>query len=115
MNIKNNTHHDSEILGLYKSNENLNILLKDKIIVLENIEHWEFTPFTEQNIIFQLNYFSVNNMPSYLVEDYPWLLNYSSLNTLNVLEIVSSVGLSGVAVFSEVKHQPLGCLDGIKG
>ena len=105
MNPIPNAYHDTEILGIYRSSKNLNLLFKESVMVLENIEHWEFSPFAEQNIIFKLNHFSMGDVPSSLVEDYPWL--YCSDKTLNVLEIDSSVGLHGVAVFSDVKIEPL--------
>jgi len=106
MNLVNDTFHDIEILGIYRSFKNLNLLLEDKTIILENIKYWEFTAFAEQNIIFNVNYFNVNNVPSYLIEEYQWISNYKSLNTLNIIEIDSSVGLNGVAIFSNLKIVP---------
>ena len=34
------------------------------MMVLENIEHWEFSLFAEQNIIFKLNHFSIDDVPT---------------------------------------------------
>ncbi len=101
-----NTYHDTEILGIYRNAKNLNLLFENSMMVLENIEYWEFSPFSEQNIIFKLNHFSIDDVPSYLMEEYPWLLNYCSDKTLKVLEIDSSVGLHGVAVFLDMKIEP---------
>jgi len=92
--------HDIEILGIYK---NLNILLDNRIIALKDIKYWEFTPFDYQNIIFELNYFNIKNVPAFLEEEYDWISNYKSLSNLNLIEIKSSVGLSGVAIFSDLK------------
>ena len=95
--------HDIEILGIYKNLNNLNILLDNRIIVLKGIKYWEFTPFDYQNIIFELNYFNIKNVPVFLEEEYDWISNYKSLSNLNLIEIKSSVGLSGVAIFSDLK------------
>ena len=103
MNLVNNTFHDSEILGIYKNTKNLNIFLHDKTIVLKDIQYWEFTPFAEQNIIFNINYFNIKDTPAYLVNEYPWISNFQSLGSLNIIEIESSVGMFGVAVFSNLK------------
>ncbi len=103
--LKNDTCHDMEILGIYRNSKNLNILLADRIIVLENIKHWEFSSFDNQNIVFSLNYFNINKVPNFLIENYPWLANYKSLNTLKVIEIHSAVGLDGVAIFTDLKIQ----------
>jgi len=95
--------HDAEILGVYRDVNNLNLLVDNKIIVLEDIEYWEFSPFDYQNIIFELNYFNIKDVPVSLEEQYDWIANYKSSSTLNLIEINASVGLSGVAIFSDLK------------
>ena len=92
-------HHDKEIIGLHHSNKKLTIMLNDTSIVLDGVEHWEFTPFDFQNVIFEINFFKVEETPKHIIFEYEWVENYQALRHLQLMEIESSVGLRGVVVF----------------
>ena len=92
-------YHDKEIIGLHHSNRRLTIMLNDKSIALDGVEHWEFTSFDFQNIIFEVNFFKVEETPNHIISEYEWIKKYQSLTSLQLMEIESSVGLRGVVVF----------------
>ena len=94
--------HDEEIIGLYHHNKKLTIMLHSKSIELEGVEHWEFSSFDCQNIIFEINFFNIEETPKSIFFEYDWLKNYQSTTHLKLMEIESSVGLRGVVIFEKL-------------
>jgi len=97
-----NKHHDEEIncLSFNRIEKQLIIKTNKVIIVLEGVEYFELSPFEFQNVIFETNVFTLNEIPKKHFTEYKWLLNYLMLPNLKLFNIDSSVGLFGVILFS---------------
>ena len=93
------TFHDEEIVGLHHNKKRLTVTFHNQILELDGVEYWELTPFEWQNVIFEVKFFKIQDVPNHILAEYSWVKNYQKLVYLNLMEIDSSVGLRGVVVF----------------
>lgn len=100
--IENKKFHDEEIIGLHHSDNNLRLNLSHDTLLLEEIAYFELSSFDYQNVIFELNIYTLDTVPPFIEEEYKWIRNYSSTDGLKLLHIDSSTGLHGVVLFSKI-------------
>lgn len=100
-----NKFHDAEIIAICHIDNSLILVLNNLIkLIFDDVEYWEMSAFEFQNVIFEINIYSINNMPAALHENYTWLTNYLHIRELQIAEIDSSVGLYGIIVFKNFKQ-----------
>lgn len=78
--------HDAKVIGL--SYDELNCKLKVQIelsinkelsIEFDQVESWDFSPFEEQNILFDIQEFSSENIPEWFISDFNIPQEYAKL------------------------------------
>lgn len=95
--------HDKEIAGTFydKANERLTLTFANKEeLVFNGILQFELSFFSDQNVLFDIEKFTVSNMPEELVEEYPFLKSYKNYthHPVVIYHLQASVGLSGIVI-----------------
>lgn len=101
-------YHDKEIISIAYNKEDvtLTLIISDICLICKDVEWWKLSSFDIQNVVFDLNFFTNNNIPINLIDEYSWVKNYLINDTLMFIHIYSSVGMNGMIVASDIQEIP---------
>jgi len=101
--MEKNDYHDKEITGVFydKEKKKLTFYFADKgDLSFNNIIQFELNFFSDENVLFDIEIYTMNNVPKILLKDYPFLSNYHNNrnNHLIIYYLNPSVGISGIII-----------------
>ncbi len=94
------SYHDKEIVGysFQKTDNELILELKmGECLKFNEVVQFELNYVSDQNVISNIYSWVSNNIPDYLIKDYPFLSNFRTTKT-KCYYIDSSVGLTGIII-----------------
>ena len=104
--------HDLSVLGIEYVPEVKGIIFllinengKKVKVCFTDVVHWSFSPFTSQNVLFDINMYSKDYIPEGLFDDYEvhsYYRNYINNDGYCLFELDSSVGMGGYIIAKEI-------------
>lgn len=94
-------YHDKEIIGSSydKINERLTLVFAhEEKLVFNEIVQFELNFFSDQNVVFDIEKYTTDDIPETLIDDYPFLESYKRDHQVLIYYINASVGMSGIII-----------------
>lgn len=99
------SYHDQELTGVQYDRERRRLTLSFQSaeeLCFSDIVQFELNFFSDQNVLFSINEYTLCDAPSALLQDYPFLASYRQHpQAVHIYHVIPSVGLEGVIVTSE--------------
>ena len=98
-------YHDQELTGVQYDREYRRLTLSfqsAEVLCFSDVVQFELNFFSDQNVLFSINEYALDDVPPAVLEDYPFLASYRQHSqAVYIYHVIPSVGLEGVIVTSE--------------
>lgn len=99
------SYHDQELTGVQYDREYRRLTLSfqsAEVLSFSDVVQFELNFFSDQNVLFSINEYALEGVPTAVLEDYPFLASYRQHpQAVYIYHVIQSVGLEGVIVTSE--------------
>ena len=99
------SYHDQELTGVQYDRERRRLTLSfqpAEELCFSDVVQFELNFFSDQNVLFSINEYALDDVPPAVLEDYPFLASYRQHpQAVHIYHVIPSVGLEGVIVTSE--------------
>lgn len=99
------SYHDQELTGVQYDREYRRLTLSFQSageLCFSDVVQFELNFFSDQNVLFSISEYTLDDVPSVVLEDYPFLASYRQHpQAVHIYHVIPSVGLEGVIVTSE--------------
>lgn len=97
-------YHDQELTGVQYDRERRRLTLSFQSaeeLCFSDVVQFELNFFSDQNVLFSINEYALDDIPPAVLEDYPFLASYRQHpQAVYIYHVIPSVGLEGVIVTS---------------